>query len=299
MMKGIFAGRSALFHFGVLMMLVLIGFSVASIVSFVLGVAFKTAAGMGTDSVAYMQCAQLLASVFVLLLPAMATAWLCSERPATFLGLKRIRDVRLPVWIVAATLSISPAISLISYFNMQMQLPEYMAPLERLMREMEDSAMEMVAKMLQKEGFGQFLVNLTVIAVAAGICEEFLFRGAILNIFMRKFRNPHTAIWTVAVIFSVIHFQFYGFVPRVLLGAFLGYLLYWTKSIWAPVFAHFLYNAVAVTGMSNNVLKDNAFFAEELPADDLGWFSVVAVVTLIVFFGCMRAIYRISMRKDR
>ncbi|MDR1600858.1 MAG: CPBP family intramembrane metalloprotease [Tannerella sp.] len=295
MIKGIFAGRSVLFQFGVLFVLALTGFFVASTASFVLVVVLN-AAGMDTDSVAYMQCTQLLVSVFVFLFPAIAAAWLCSEQPAAFLNLRRIPDVRLSGWIVMATFLISPTISLAGYFNMQMQLPEFMAPLERLMREMEDAAMEVVAKMMRERGFLSLLVNLTVIAVAAGICEEFLFRGAILSILRRKIRNPHVAIWIVAVIFSTIHFQFYGFVPRMLLGAFLGYLLYWTKSIWPPVLAHFLNNAAAVTGMSSDALKDNAFFAEELPADDLGWFSVVAAVTLIAFFGCMRMIWRITGR---
>jgi membrane protease YdiL (CAAX protease family) len=292
MIKGIFAGRSVLFQLGVLFALVLTGFFFASTLSFMLAVVLNAAAGMGTDSVAFLQCAQLLATVFVFLFPAIAAAWLCCEQPAAFLHLRRLPDLRLTGWIVAATFLISPAISLAGYFNMQMQLPEFMAPLERLMREMEDAAMETVAKMLGEKGLLPLLVNLTVIAVAAGVCEEFLFRGAILSILGRKIRNPHAVIWIVAIIFSAIHFQFYGFVPRMLLGAFLGYLLYWTKSIWAPILAHFLNNAVAVVGMSSDSLKDNAFFAEELPADDMGWFSVTAAVTLIAFFGCMRMIWR-------
>ncbi|MDR0757014.1 MAG: CPBP family intramembrane metalloprotease, partial [Tannerella sp.] len=278
MIKGIFAGRSVFFQLGVLFVLALTGLFFTSTVSFVLVVALN-AAGLGTDSVAFLQCVQLLVAVFVFLFPAAAVAWLCCEQPAAFLHLRRLPDLRLLGWIVAATFLVSPTISLVGYFNMQMQLPDFMAPLERLMREMEDAAAETVAKMLQEKGFLSLLVNLTVIAVAAGVCEEFLFRGTILSIFRQKIRNPHVAIWIVAIIFSAIHFQFYGFVPRMLLGAFLGYLLYWTKSIWAPVLAHFLNNAVAVTGMSSDSLKDSAFFSEELPTDDLGWFSVAAAVT--------------------
>ncbi|MDR2121283.1 MAG: CPBP family intramembrane metalloprotease [Tannerella sp.] len=293
MMKGIFAGRSVLFHFGVLTMLLCMGFVAASVAMVVL----TAVTGLDADSAMSLQYAQLVASILVFLFPAMAAAWLCSRQPASFLGLKQVRDVRLLMWIAAATFLILPTVSLAGHFNMQMRLPEFMAPLERLMREMEDAAMEATVKMLQNEGFVALLVNLTVIAVAAGICEEFFFRGTVLSILRRKIRNPHVAIWTVAVIFSVIHFQFYGFVPRMLLGAFMGYLMYWGRSIWAPVFAHFLNNAAVVVGMSNSALKDNVFFAQELPADDLGWFSVMAAVTLTAFFGCMRMIYRMSEKK--
>jgi uncharacterized protein len=57
--------------------------------------------------------------------------------------------------------------------------------------------------------------------------------------------NVHAAVWLTAIVFSVIHFQFYGFLPRVLLGALLGYLVIWTGSIWASILAHFANNALA------------------------------------------------------
>ncbi|MDR1331763.1 MAG: CPBP family intramembrane metalloprotease [Tannerella sp.] len=285
-MKGIFAGRSVLFQVGVLAAMMLTSFLMASAVSFMFTVAMMLA-GAGTDSAAYTQCVQLLASVLVFLFPAVATAWLCSVQPATFIGLGRVPGVRLSGWIAVATLLLSPAISLAGHFNMQMQLPEFMAPLEQFFREAERTAEEMFAKMIGEGGLLSWLVNIVVMAVAAAVCEEFFFRGALLGILRRKMRNPHVVIWLVAFIFSAIHFQFYGFVPRMLLGAFMGYLLLWTGSIWAPVFAHFLNNAMAVTGMSSRALKDSALFANELNADDMVWFSVVAVIALAGFFGCL------------
>ncbi|MDR1408170.1 MAG: CPBP family intramembrane metalloprotease [Tannerella sp.] len=297
MIKGIYAGRSVFFQFGVLTFLVLTGFFMASTVSYVL-LAVSGQAGVGMESVVYVQCVQLLASAFTFLFPAVATVWLCSEQPAAFFGSGRVPGVRLAAWIAAATLLISPAVSLTGYFNMQMQLPEFMAPLEQYMRDAEKSTAEVIAKMLQREGFLPLLANLAVIAVAAAVCEEFLFRGTILGLLGRKMRSPHVAIWIVAVIFSAIHFQFYGFVPRMLLGVFLGYLMRWTGSIWAPVFAHFLYNAVAVAGMSNDLLKDSVFFTDNPDAGDMGWFSVVSAVTLIAFFGCMRVIRRTGLNGE-
>lgn len=287
-MKGIFARNSLPFQFGVLGMLVLTGFLASSVVSVVL------TAGMSAGSVAYIQVVQLLASALIFLLPAIATAWLCSEQPAVFLGLTRPLDLRRLGWVVAATFLISPTISLVAHFNGQVQLPKFMAPLEQLMHEMETAAAELVSQMLSQSTPWSLVVNLVVMAVAAAVCEEFLFRGAILSLFRRTIRNPHVAIWLVAAIFSAVHLQFYGFIPRMLLGAFLGYLLYWTKNIWLPVAAHFLNNTAAVIGLSSDSLKDNAFFADEMNVSDLGWFSLVALVTLVAFAGCMRTIRKMA-----
>ena len=135
-------------------------------------------------------------------------------------------------------------------------------------------------------------VNIVVIAVLASVTEEFIFRGALFSILRKSIRNPHVTIWLIAVIFSAIHFQFFGFLPRMLLGAYLGYLLYWTKNIWIPVTAHFLHNATAVVAMSNDSLKEKPLFAEEIAPGDVGWLSMTAVVCLVFFAGCLRMIYR-------
>ena len=68
--------------------------------------------------------------------------------------------------------------------------------------------------------------------------------------------KAHIAIWTTAIIFSAMHFQFYGFIPRVLLGAFFGYLAFWSGSLWLPIFAHALNNSLVV--LSTWLVKRNA-----------------------------------------
>jgi hypothetical protein len=59
-------------------------------------------------------------------------------------------------------------------------------------------------------------------------------------------KNIHVAIWISAFFFSAIHVQFFGFVPRMLLGALFGYLYYWSGNLWVPMFAHFVNNGFAV-----------------------------------------------------
>jgi membrane protease YdiL (CAAX protease family) len=291
-MKGLFANRSLFVQLSVLIAGSLAGSVMAACLSLIF-------AGPDGESVWKLQFTQFQASICMFLLPALFTAWLCSEHPGKFLSLGGFPDIRLLGVVALATFLISPSISLTTYANMQMRLPDFLAPVEAWMKTSEELAAALIEKMISAKGLAPFLVNLVVIAVMAGLTEEFIFRGVLFSIFRRKIRNPHVVIWLVAVLFSAIHCQFYGFIPRMLLGAYLGYLLYWTKNLWVPVFAHFLNNAVAMTGMSTASLKENAFFTEQLAPGDLGWFSVVAAISLALFAGCMWQIYKSKEAKTQ
>jgi membrane protease YdiL (CAAX protease family) len=88
-----------------------------------------------------------------------------------------------------------------------------------------------------------------MIAVLPAVGEELLFRGVIQKLFSKITRSHHWGIWISAILFSALHLQFYGFIPRLLLGAMFGYLLVWSGSLWLPILAHFINNAAAVTAL--------------------------------------------------
>ncbi len=142
--------------------------------------------------------------------------------------------------------AIMPFIYALSHLNQQMVLPEWMAGLEGVLRSLEDSVEATMRRFLEVETIWGYLFNILVIAVTPAIAEEIYFRGALYRIFSEKW-NRHASIWMVAVIFSLIHFQMYGFLPRLALGAMFGYLLIWSGSIWLPALIHFVNNAIAVT----------------------------------------------------
>jgi hypothetical protein len=96
------------------------------------------------------------------------------------------------------------------------------------------------------DGFGDLFVNLIMIAIIPAIGEELLFRGVLLRILRDWMKNIHVAIIVSALLFSFIHFQFYGFLPRFLMGVAFGYLLHWSGSLWVPIIAHFVNNGTAV-----------------------------------------------------
>ena len=80
----------------------------------------------------------------------------------------------------------------------------------------------------------------------AGLSEEIFFRGFIQRLFIENKLNHHLAIWFTAILFSAIHLQFFGFVPRVLLGAVLGYLYFYSGNLWLSIIAHTVNNGFAV-----------------------------------------------------
>ncbi|MBK1442617.1 CPBP family intramembrane metalloprotease [Parapedobacter sp. ISTM3] len=129
--------------------------------------------------------------------------------------------------------------------NEQMKLPEALAGIENWMKAKEAELERLTNQLLADTTYSGLFINLIVVAVIPAIGEEFIFRGCVQGILVRWLKNPHVSIWLTAIIFSAIHLQFYGFLPRMLLGALFGYLLFWGKNIWLPVLAHFLNNAAA------------------------------------------------------
>ena len=140
----------------------------------------------------------------------------------------------------------SPLLEWTMLLNQKTHLPDIFKGLEDWMRTKEDIAADLTKKMLIMTSLNTFLFNLLALAVIPAIGEELIFRGCLQRIFGRWFGNNHLSIWLTAFIFSAVHMQFFGFLPRMLLGALFGYLLLWSKSLWLPILAHFINNAIVV-----------------------------------------------------
>jgi hypothetical protein len=139
-----------------------------------------------------------------------------------------------------------PWINFTSFLNESLSLPERWGDLMERIRENDANSWDLMKAYLQTENIGGLLINVFMVALIPALGEEFLFRGIIQRILTEWFRNEHLAIWIAALIFSLMHYQFLGLIPRVMLGALFGYLFVWTGSIWVAVLAHFINNAVAV-----------------------------------------------------
>jgi uncharacterized protein len=129
-----------------------------------------------------------------------------------------------------------------------------------------------------------FVIAFLVIAVLPALGEEFAFRGWLQPAIQKLSGNPHLAIWITAFMFSAFHFQFFGFVPRMLLGAMFGYMMYWSNNLWLPIVAHFVNNGFSVLMLYLNQLKIVEFDAssnEALPMSLVIPFSILFLVLMV------------------
>jgi membrane protease YdiL (CAAX protease family) len=178
-----------------------------------------------------------------------------------------------------------PMISWINELNQAIKFPASMADFELSIRNMEDQAKKLTEILVITNSPAQFFMNLIVVAMLPAIAEEFFFRGVVQNFARQCFYNPHVAIWFTAIVFSGIHGQFYGFIPRVVLGALLGYLYLYSGNIWVVVLAHFMNNGLALLGfVLSDIYKDVAFFSEDYHFPlYMSIVSIVATVGLILW----------------
>ncbi len=196
--------------------------------------------------VAMTRIAVVAQDVFWLILPAVVTAMVVTRRPVSLLAIGRV-----PTWpqVLLALLVLivsAPLMSWIVTLNESVHFPESLAGLESWLREQEDSAASAVQMMLGAKTPVNLIVSIMLMGVMAGFSEELFFRGAFQRLLSTARMSPAAAIWISAVVFSAVHFQFFGFVPRMLLGAFFGYLLVWSGSVWLPMLVHAVNNSLYV-----------------------------------------------------
>lgn len=180
------------------------------------------------------------------LVPAIVTAFLFSHQPARYLHIGAIPKLTEILLVVILIFSVAPLINLIYEFNKMLQLPEFMSGVEAWIRAKEDEMEKLTLAFLDMKTTGDLISNVLVVGLLTALAEEFLFRGVLLRLFREMTGNMHVAILLTAILFSAIHMQFYGFIPRMLLGMLLGYLLWWSGNLWLPVLAHFINNSGAV-----------------------------------------------------
>jgi len=171
-------------------------------------------------------------------------------------------------------------------WNANIKLPESMSGIENWAEGLEESMKNLTEYLTEFESTGYLVVAIIVIAVIPGIGEELLFRGFLQNILKRIVHNDHLAIWITAILFSAIHFQFYGFIPRMLLGALFGYLYVWSGNLLIPIIAHFINNSVSLIALyvyQKGLTTIDVESTDAFPTVYILIFSALFVVTLIYF----------------
>lgn len=258
---------------------------------FVVGIAVVLMFGDDSQNVNYRIAMSIAQNLVIFILPVVMLAMLSKRTDLVPMShtlwmtkgptLKSILLVVL-VWIVSL-----PAMNYVVEWNQNIEFPSWLQGLENQLRDMESDATAAANKLLDVQSLGMMIFMVLVVGVLTGMGEEIFFRAGLLGTMLHGKVNKHLAVWAVAIVFSAIHLQFFGFVPRILLGAWLGYLLVWTGEVWTPIIAHALNNGsiVLVTYLAKqNYISDN--YLETTGTGDhwMALGSAVATVLLLVVF---------------
>lgn len=187
-----------------------------------------------------------LQNIIVFALPAVLTAYCITSSPSALLETNHAPSLRWIGFIFIIYILVYPALDAVITWNDSWTLPDSMSAFENVLRQTEEAARHATDTMLATNSFGGLLINLLIVGVLTGVCEELFFRGAIQRVLMSGGMRPAIAIWITAFLFSALHFQFYGFVPRLLMGAYFGWLMLRTGSLWTSAIAHALNNSIVV-----------------------------------------------------
>ncbi len=187
-----------------------------------------------------------LQNIVMFIIPAWVASLLIWGKPGKSMRLNKVPKL-LDLGCAAVLLIVAmPMLNRLVEWNEAMHLPEALSGVEQWMRTQETLAASTTEQLLLVDSLQGFLLLVLGIGVLTGMGEEFVFRGILQPILQGRSRQAHVAIWVSAFLFSAIHLQFFGFFPRLLLGALFGYLLAWSGNLWIPIFAHALNNSIVV-----------------------------------------------------
>ncbi len=203
----------------------------------------------GLDKVPALWISTIVQDLFVFILPAVMLGLLVAGRPMRFLGLSKAPSLLGALGIIVILVAATPALNWTVEWNASMTLPDSLKPLEDWMRMQEEAAQRTTDALMSSTSIWGLLATVATVGIVTGLGEETFFRGALQRVFKEGMRNKHLAVWIAAFVFSTLHFQFYGFVPRMLLGAIFGYAYLWSGSLWVPAIAH-AYNNSSVVVMT-------------------------------------------------
>ena len=177
------------------------------------------------------------------IIPVFLFARFCDPKPTQYLGLTSSKPIYFILGITVLLVAL-PFVDWTGTINDQL-IPETTS-IGKWMKASEEAVAKQIGFMLKRHTVQDLLLNLVLVAVFAGVGEELLFRGVLQRLFIKLFKNPWAGILITAFIFSAIHLQFYGFIPRFILGILLGLIYWYSGSLWPAIIAHFAYDAFAV-----------------------------------------------------
>lgn len=226
---------------------------------------------------------QLVSTFFIFFVPAILMAYLLNRKPYRLLGFNFHFSPRQAGMTILIMLAALPLVGALGELNKMIPLSQEM---KTYFEGLEKQYADQVKVLARIDSGSEFLLSLLVMAIAPAIFEETFFRGGMQNLLQRITKNPWISIGVTSLVFSAIHFSFYGFIPRFALGVILGLIFHYSGSLWLSILGHFFNNALVVTQiyvyLRQGKSVDDAM--EETYPLYWGLIGLAAIVFLFVYF---------------
>ncbi|MGE0634825.1 MAG: lysostaphin resistance A-like protein [Bacteroidia bacterium] len=229
-----------------------------------------------------MKFLQAMYSIGLFIVPCFVFLKLAQEDALEFLKMKTVPAIISLLIIFGIMLAVQPLVELTGKWNAAFPFPEAFGIADWI-KQAEEQGAVVTKAFLKADTIGVFLLNVFIMAFLPALGEEIFFRGMIQQYMTKAVKNVYIAIVITAIIFSAFHFQFMGFLPRMLLGIILGCIFVWSKNIWLSVFAHFLNNGAAVT--LDYLNQRNVITEEQL--ESVASDNVLVVVLSLILLGML------------
>ena len=257
---------------------------IALLVCSLLGSVVTLWLSVGND-ITLLKIGQGISSILVFVAPPLILYGFTRHQPLQAIGFRKPVNAWMLLIGVALMFVSLPLTNQLTAWNEKMNLGTAFESLETMLKQLEDTAGDLTDRMLQVDSIPGLLFNLLVIALIPAIGEELTFRGVLQQALVKGCKNAHVGVFLSAAIFSFIHLQFYGFLPRMFLGIILGYMFYYSGSLWTSILLHFVNNGTAVVVAFLEHKGLTSVDAETFGATSNLWLmgaSLVITVTLII-----------------
>lgn len=232
------------------------------------------------DKITAVKIVNSIAIIIVLLIPSLLFAYLSHPSPMAFLKLNTPSD--LLYWHVSFVIivAIMPGVGLLENLSARI-------PVNEGMKDLEDKYKNISSAMLAGTTFKDLFMTTFAICLLPAIVEEIFFRGCLQHVLLNNFRkSPFIAIFITATVFSFLHGQMSGFLPRILLGVILGLAYYFSGSLWVSIWIHFVNNFISVFMVflwNKKYVKFNVMEMQEVPLG-IGLFSLLVACGWTYYF---------------
>tara|TARA_B100000700_G_scaffold200250_1_gene220226 strand:- start:814 stop:1698 length:885 start_codon:yes stop_codon:yes gene_type:complete len=244
-LKGVFSDKSESTKLLLFMLIVFISSFIGVVL---IGIISLAELNFLQENIIQLRITQFISSVSIFIIPSLLFSYFVNDLYIQSLRFNSKFKRQSILIILMIILFSQPLVSYCMQLNSDLinSISDYIPNIVEFFIKWEDSAKKITESFLEMNHFGDLLINLFLIAFIPAIGEEMFFRGIIQTKLKNILKNPHIAILIASFIFSAVHMQFFGFLARFILGAILGYLFYYSGSLWTSVMGHFINNGLAI-----------------------------------------------------